>query len=68
MIQVIRHCPDCGWDRLFEQYHMAGSCPDAPDGDCSEWSCTGCGAALLIGFPSNLHDAAEALELRDMVA
>jgi hypothetical protein len=69
MAQVIRHCPDCGWDRPFEQHHAAaGNCPDAPGGDCPEWSCTGCGAALLIDFDDNLHDAAEALGSRDMVA
>src|SRR5260221_655031 len=39
-MQVIRHCPDCGWDRLIERYHAAGSCPDALDGDCPEWGCT----------------------------
>ena len=50
MVEMIRYCPDCGWDRLFEQHHAAGDCPDDPDGCCGEWSCTGCGAALLIGF------------------
>jgi hypothetical protein len=35
---------------LFEQHHEMGSCPDAPDGECPEWACTGCGAALLAGF------------------
>ena len=69
MIQVIRHCPDCGGDRLVEQYHAAaGSCPDAPDGDCPEWSCTVCGAALLIGFAVRLPEPGEARELRDRVA
>ena len=68
MIQVIRNCPDCGWDRLVEQYHPAGTCPDAPDGDCPEWSCADCGAAFLIGFDSSLHAPPQALELRDLVA
>jgi hypothetical protein len=50
MAQIIRHCPDCGWDRPFEQHHdRPGECPDSPDGDCAEWSCTACGAGLLIG-------------------
>jgi hypothetical protein len=50
MIQMIRLCPDCGWDRRFQQHHTgAGSCPDSPAGDCPEWGCTGCGSALLIG-------------------
>jgi hypothetical protein len=68
MIQVVRHCADCGWDRLLERYHPAGSCPDVPDGDCPEWSCTDCGAALLIGFDSSPHDPPQALQLRDKVA
>jgi len=50
MTQVTRQCPDCGWDSPFEQHHdLPGQCPDAPDGECPEWSCTACGAALLIG-------------------
>jgi hypothetical protein len=57
MIETIRYCPDCGRDRLFEQYHAAGDCPDDPDGCCDEWSCTGCGSALLIGFTSSAADA-----------
>ncbi len=69
MIQVIRHCPDCGGDRMVEQYHaVAGRCPDAPDGDCPEWSCTECGAALLIGFAFPLPELAGARVLRDRVA
>jgi hypothetical protein len=37
---------------LFERMHEApGSCPDAPDGQCPEWLCTGCGAAELITVP-----------------
>ena len=69
MTQVIRHCPDCGWDRFFGQHHAAaGSCPDSPDGDCPEWYCTDCGAAMLIGLDSTLRDAAEAIFVRDRVA
>ncbi len=51
MSQTFRPCSECGGDRLFEQHHDApGSCPDSPDGECPEWSCTGCGSALLAGF------------------
>jgi len=51
MGQMFRPCTECGADRLFEQYHdQPGSCPDSADGDCPEWSCTGCGSALLAGF------------------
>jgi hypothetical protein len=53
MVEMIRFCPDCGGNRLFEQRHaVAGRCPDSPDGWCPEWSCTDCGAALLIRFTS----------------
>ncbi|HEY7015374.1 MAG TPA: hypothetical protein VH480_21600 [Streptosporangiaceae bacterium] len=51
MIRMIRLCPDCGWDRRFAPHHMvAGDCPDSPDGYCPEWSCTRCGAVLMIGL------------------
>jgi hypothetical protein len=51
MSETFRHCPECGTQRLFEQHHpAAGSCPDAADGNCPEWACTGCGTALLAGF------------------
>ncbi len=50
MSRLYRFCPDCQEERLFEQYHHApGECPDSPDGQCPEWSCTDCGAALLTG-------------------
>ena len=68
MIQTIRHCPDCGAGRLFEPCHAAASCPDAADGDCPEWSCTDCGAALLIGFQPALQDAAATPQARDRAA
>jgi hypothetical protein len=46
MSPTFRRCEDCGGERLFEQPHDAGSCPDSPDGRCPEWSCTECGTAL----------------------
>ena len=59
MIQMIRLCPDCSWDRRFERHHnVAGSCPDSSDGLCPEWCCTGCGAALLIGTGVPVLDGA----------
>jgi hypothetical protein len=64
MVETIRHCPDCGWDRLFEQHHAAGGCPDDPDGCCGEWSCTECGTALLIGFASGPADGVGAARAR----
>jgi len=45
-----------------------GDGPDTPDGDCPEWSCTACGAALLIGAPWFLPDLVHAAELRGRVA
>jgi len=49
MVEMVRFCPDCGGNRLFEQRHaVAGRCPDSPDGRCPEWCCTDCGAALLV--------------------
>jgi hypothetical protein len=69
MIQLIRQCPDCGRDRLLEQHHAAaGTCQDAKGTDCPEWSCTCCGAALLIGFGCTPRYPAEPLELPDRVA
>jgi hypothetical protein len=49
--EMNRYCPDCGQRTTFEQPHAdAGSCPDSPDGQCPEWCCTECGAAVLSGF------------------
>ena len=51
MNEMIRHCPDCGGERPFEQHHAGPrGCPDSPDAYCHEWSCTACGTGLLIGF------------------
>jgi hypothetical protein len=44
---MFRLCQDCDGEQLFEQPHP-GSCPDAPGGLCPEWSCTQCGAALIV--------------------
>jgi hypothetical protein len=53
MSQIFRSCPDCRAERQFEQCHDApGGCPDSPDGECCEWFCTECGAAILTsGLP-----------------
>lgn len=49
MVLMTRHCRECGLDQVFGQPHEGqGNCPDVPDGECPEWVCTGCGAALLI--------------------
>jgi hypothetical protein len=50
MTEIIRHCPDCGWDRPFAQYHGApGRCPDVPNGYCPEWFCLICGTTVMLG-------------------
>jgi len=69
MVETTRHCPDCGLARLFQQHHPAGGgCPDSPDGCCAEWYCTGCGAAILIGFWSRPVGAARTREPGSRVA
>jgi hypothetical protein len=69
MAQIVRYCADCGWDRPFEKIHdLPGECPDCPEGDCVEWSCTDCGAALLIGAAWFSSRPAVAAEPRGRVA
>jgi hypothetical protein len=50
-----RFCDGCNEERLFEQVHPDAAnpdgCPDVPDGECQEWGCVMCGAALFIGLP-----------------
>jgi hypothetical protein len=50
MSPMFGRCEDCGGERLFEQPHETGSCPDTPDGRCPEWACTECGTALPAVF------------------
>jgi hypothetical protein len=47
MTQPVGNCPGCGGDQPFEQIH-AGVCPDT-DGECPEWACVACGAAVIMG-------------------
>lgn len=69
MIETILHCPDCGQDQPFGQYHPHdGGCPDSLDAYCPEWVCADCGAGLLIGFISYLREPAEAERPRRLVA
>jgi hypothetical protein len=69
MIEMIRHCPDCGQDQPFERHHpQDGGCPDSPDGRCPERFCADCGAALLTGFVPYPREQAEAQRLRRLVA
>ena len=50
MTEIIRYCPDCGWDRPYAQHHPAPRCcQDAADEDCAEWFCVACGAAVILG-------------------
>jgi hypothetical protein len=56
---MTRYCRACGRDQVFDQPHGGqGSCPDVPGGECLEWACTGCGAALLTVIPGLLADVA----------
>ena len=48
MSKLLGNCPGCGCDELFEQIHLDG-CPDAGGGECPEWACTACGAAVIMG-------------------
>jgi hypothetical protein len=66
---MIRLCPECGGNRLFEQYHGdPGGCPDSPDGDCPEWGCVTCGSALFVGLIADGVAPAIAVELAGRVA
>jgi len=59
MTEMTRYCPDCGRSTTFEQPHAgAARCPDSPDGQCPEWCCTACGAAVLTGFVPAAPDPA----------
>jgi hypothetical protein len=52
MPHLSRFCDGCHEERLFEQFHADPAvCPDTTDGECREWGCTECGAALIIGLP-----------------
>jgi hypothetical protein len=63
MVEMIRFCPDCDRNRLFEQHHaVTGVCPDSSDIWCPEWLCTACGAALLVRFAVLLPEAAPGLQ------
>jgi hypothetical protein len=48
MSQPLGNCPGCGGDEPFEQIHPA-DCPDIPGGECPEWACVACGAAVIMG-------------------
>ena len=47
MSQPVGNCPGCGGDEPFEQIHTE-ACPDT-DGECPEWACVSCGAAVIMG-------------------
>lgn len=69
MSEIIRHCPDCGQDRVFAQHHASsGRCPDAVGGDCPEWYCLVCGATVLTGEIHVLPRLPASADLRDRVA
>jgi hypothetical protein len=69
MTEIIRHCPNCGWDRPLGQHHAAPSCcPDVTDGPCPEWFCQSCGAAVILGDLPSSVELRYAAGIRDRVA
>lgn len=42
---VVMWCHDCSAERAFER----PECRDGHGGDCTEWACTDCGLALIVG-------------------
>jgi hypothetical protein len=69
MSLMYRACPDCRDDRPFEPYHGApGTCPDSPDGECPEWACVDCGAALFTGPLPGRHQAERVRDVSIKVA
>ena len=47
MPTTYRECSICGAERAFEQ----PPCDDGHGGDCPDWVCAECGAAIFIGDP-----------------
>jgi hypothetical protein len=69
MAEIIRSCPDCGWDRPFAQHHAAPDfCPDTSDACCPEWFCPLCGTAVIVGGASVPFELQEAVGARDRAA
>jgi hypothetical protein len=69
MAEIIRHCPDCGLDRPFDQLHSEiGWCPRSSDQYCPEWYCLACGAMLLMGEIPVAVEPLISVGIRDRVA
>ena len=68
MTQIVRHCQDCDWDRPFELIHDRPAHARTPPTGLPEWSCTACGAGLLIGAPWFAPEPVHLAELRGRVA
>jgi hypothetical protein len=69
MTEIIRHCPDCGWDRPFDQHHaVPDCCPDIASGYCPEWFCLICGTTVMLGGMPASFELPVAVGLRDRVA
>ena len=54
------HCDVCARIRAFTQ----PVCVEDHGGECPEWACTGCGAALMIAPVVLLVDRSSTVELR----
>jgi hypothetical protein len=57
------HCDVCARLRVFSQ----PACVEDHGGDCPDWACTGCGAALMIAPLILLVDRSTPVELRRRV-
>ena len=60
---MTHYCRECGQDQLFDQPHDADSVIGGRcevDGECPEWACTECGAALYSGSPGLIADQGSA--------
>jgi hypothetical protein len=69
MTDIVRDCPNCGWDRPLGQHHPApGCCPDVIGGHCPEWFCLSCGAAVILGDVPGPSELRHPVGVRDRVA
>jgi hypothetical protein len=54
---ITRYCRECDRDQPFDQPHRQdGCCPDTLGGECLEWACSRCGAALITVIPGLMAD------------
>jgi hypothetical protein len=67
--QIGSYCLDCRDTRTFAQVHPdPGSCFDGSDGNCPEWYCLACGAAVLLSILPAPRQPLSAAELTGRAA